>query len=102
MTTMTTKERLILMDDIKRKNDIAWGKYANQTGSIGQATPDERVRMLALRPAKPAAGQLLDAGRMWTWEADVKKPFRPFDGVAGFCILMVCIPVLLVLFLMMA
>jgi len=69
---MTTKEHLTLMDDIKRKNDIAWSKYANQPR------------------------------RYWTWEADVKKSFHPFDGVAGFCVLMVCFPVLLVLFLMMA
>lgn len=69
---MTTREKLILMQDIKRKNDISWSRYANQPRQY------------------------------WTWEADVKKPFRPFDGVAGFCILMVCIPVLLVLFLMMA
>lgn len=27
---MTTKEKLILMDEIKRKNDAAWSKYAHQ------------------------------------------------------------------------
>ena len=69
---MTIKERLILMDDIRCKNDATWGKYAQ--------TPR----------------------RYWTWEADVKKPFRPFDSVSGFCILFVCIPTLLVLFVMMA
>ena len=71
MTAMTTKEKLILMQDIKRKNDIAWSRYAKQS-----------------RPG-------------WTWEADVRKPFRPFDGFGGFCVLMVCVPALLVLFLMM-
>lgn len=69
---MTTKERLILMDDIKRKNDIAWSKYAKQ--------PRQR----------------------WTWEADVRKPFNPFDSIGGMCMLMVCVPLMLVLFLMMA
>lgn len=69
---MTTKEKLILMQDIKRKNDIAWSKYANQPR------------------------------RYWTWDVDVKKPFNPFDNIGTQCILAVCIPVLLVLFLMMA
>ena len=69
---MTMKEKLILMQDIKRKNDAAWGKYANQPR------------------------------RYWTWDVDVKKPFNPFDGFGGFCILLVCIPALLVLFVMMA
>lgn len=69
---MTTREKLILMQDIKRKNDISWSRYAKQ--------PRQH----------------------WTWEADVKKPFRPFDSVPGFCILFVCIPALLVLFVMMA
>lgn len=69
---MTTKERLILMDDIKRKNDITWSKYAKQ--------PRQR----------------------WTWEADVRKPFNPFADFGTQCILAVCVPLLLVLFLMMA
>lgn len=69
---MTTKERLILMDDIKRKNDIAWSKYAKTS-----------------RPC-------------WTWEADVRKPFRPFDSIGTQCMLAVCVPVLLVLFVLMA
>lgn len=68
---MTPKERLILMDDIKRKNDIAWSKYAKQPR------------------------------RYWTWEADVRKPFRPFDSIGGQCLLAVCVPVLLVLFVLM-
>lgn len=43
---MTTKERLDLMEDIKRKNDAAWSKYAHQ--------PCQR----------------------WTWEMDERrKPF---------------------------
>ena len=69
---MTTREKLILMQDIKRKNDISWSRYAHQPR------------------------------RYWTWEADVKKPFRPFEGLTGFCVLFVCIPALLVLFVMMA
>jgi hypothetical protein len=69
---MTTKEKLILMDDIKRKNDIAWSKYANHPRQY------------------------------WTWQADVKKPFRPFDGFGGFCILVVCVPLMLVLLVKMA
>lgn len=69
---MTTREKLILMDDIKRKNDTTWSKYANQPR------------------------------RYWTWEADVKKPFRPFDSIGAKCVLAICVPVMLVLFLMMA
>lgn len=69
---MTTREKLILMDDIRRKNDATWGKYAQ--------TPRQ----------------------YWTWEADVKKPFRPFDGFGAQCVLALCVPLLLVLFLMMA
>ena len=69
---MTMKEKLILMQDIKRKNDIAWGKYAKQPRQY------------------------------WTWEVDVRKPFNPFEGFGGFCILMVCVPALLVLLVMMA
>ena len=69
---MTTREKLILMDDIKRKNDLTWSKYANQPR------------------------------RYWTWEADVKKPFRPFDSIGAKCVLAICVPVMLVLFLMMA
>lgn len=69
---MTTREKLILMDDIKRKNDIAWSRYANQPS------------------------------RYWTWQADVKKPFNPFDGFGAKCVLAFCIPVMLVLFVMMA
>ena len=69
---MTTKERLALMEEIKRKNDVAWQKYAKQS-----------------RPG-------------WTWEADVKRQFRPFDSIGAQCILAACVPVLLVLFLMMA
>lgn len=68
---MTTKERLILMDDIKRKNDIAWGKYAKQQRCC------------------------------WTWEADVKKPFNPFDSIGAKCILVVCVSVMLVLVVLM-
>ncbi len=69
---MTTKERLILMDDIKRKNDIAWSKYAKQPR------------------------------RYWTWDADVRKPFNPFGNIGGMCLLMICVPALLALFVMMA
>lgn len=69
---MTMKERLILMDDIKRKNDITWSKYAKQPR------------------------------RYWTWDADVKKPFNPFAGIGTQCILAACVPLMLVLFLMMA
>ena len=69
---MTTREKLILMDDIKRKNDISWSRYASQPRQY------------------------------WTWEADVKKPFRPFDGVGGLCWVLFCFPVLLVLFVLMA
>lgn len=69
---MTTKERLILMDDIKRKNDITWSKYAKQPR------------------------------RYWTWDADVKKPFNPFAGIGTQCILAVCVLFMLVLFVKMA
>lgn len=69
---MTTREKLILMQDIKRKNDISWSRYANQ--------PRQR----------------------WTWEADVKKPFNPFDSIGSQILLALCIPVLLVLFVLMA
>ena len=72
MTTMTTKERLALMDEIKRKNDAAWSKYTKQS-----------------RPG-------------WTWQMDVRKPFRPFDSFGEQCILAICVPVLLVLLVMMA
>lgn len=69
---MTTREKLLLMDDIRHKNDASWGKYAQ--------TPR----------------------RYWTWEADVKRPFRPFAGFGAQCVLALCVPLLLVLFLMMA
>lgn len=69
---MTTREKLILMDDIKRKNDISWSRYANH--------PRQH----------------------WTWKADVRKPFDPFDGIGGKCVLAICVPVLLVLFVMIA
>lgn len=69
---MTIREKLTLMDDIRRKNDTTWSRYANQPR------------------------------RYWTWQADVKKPFRPFEGLTGFCVLFVCVPALLVLFVMMA
>ncbi len=69
---MTTKEKLILMQDIKRKNDIAWSKYAKQS-----------------RPG-------------WTWDMDVRKPFRPFDSFGSQCLLAVCVAGMLALFVMMA
>lgn len=69
---MTTKEKLILMDDIRRKNDISWGKYAKQPRQY------------------------------WTWQADVKRPFNPFAGFGAKCVLAFCVPLLLVLFLFMA
>lgn len=69
---MTTREKLTLMDDIKRKNDTTWSRYAH--------TPR----------------------RYWTWEADVKKPFRPFDSIGSKLLLAMCIPALLVLFVIMA
>lgn len=69
---MTTKERLAMMEEIKRKNDAAWQKYAKQS-----------------RPC-------------WTWEMDVRKPFRPFDSFGAQCILAVCVPVMLVLVVLMA
>lgn len=69
---MTIKERLILMEDIKCKNNIAWSKYAKQPRQY------------------------------WTWAADVRKPFNPFSGIGAKCILMLCVPPMLVLFLMMA
>ena len=69
---MTTKERLILMEDIKRKNDAAWSKYAKQS-----------------RPG-------------WTWDMDVKRQFRPFDSIGAQCILTICVPALLILLVMMA
>lgn len=69
---MTTREKLILMDDIRRKNDTTWSRYANH--------PRQR----------------------WTWAADVKKPFRPFDSFGSQLVLMFCVPVLLVLFAMIA
>lgn len=69
---MTTKEKLILMQDIKRKNDISWSRYAHQPRQY------------------------------WTWQVDVKKPFNPFSSIGTQCLLAVCVPVLLVLFVMMA
>lgn len=69
---MTIKERLTLMDDIRNKNNATWGKYAQ--------TPR----------------------RYWEWSADVKKPFNPFAGFGAKCVLAVCVPLMLVLFLMMA
>ena len=69
---MTTKEKLLLIQDIKCKNDIAWGKYAKQS-----------------RPG-------------WTWQMDVRKPFRPFDSFGAQCMLAICVPVLLVLVVLMA
>ena len=68
---MTIKEKLILMDDIKRKNDAAWSKYAKQT-----------------RPG-------------WTWDMDVRKPFRPFDSFGSQCLLAVCVSGMLALFVLM-
>ena len=69
---MTTREKLILMDDIRRKNDISWSRYADY--------PRQR----------------------WTWQADVKKPLNPFDSFGLKCVCIACFPVLLVLFLLMA
>lgn len=69
---MTTREKLILMDDIRRKNDISWSRYAKQPRQY------------------------------WTWEADIKKPFNPFGSIGAQCVLFFCIPALLVLFVMMA
>lgn len=69
---MTIKERLILMEDIKCKNDIAWSKYAKQPR------------------------------RYWTWAADVKKPFNPFGGIGAKFMLMICGALMLVLFVKMA
>ena len=69
---MTTRERLIIMQDIKRKNDISWSRYAQQ--------PRQHTTM----------------------KANAKKPFTPFSSTSGFCVLLLCIPALLVLFLMMA
>jgi len=69
---MTTREKLILMQDIKRKNDISWSRYAQ--------TPR----------------------RYWTWQADVKRPFNPFAGFGAQCVLAVCVPLMLVLFVLMA
>lgn len=69
---MTTKERLILMDDIKRKNDAAWSKYSHQSSPY------------------------------WAWTADVKKPFNPFDSIGGKILIAVCVPALMVLFVLMA
>lgn len=69
---MTIREKLLLMDDIRNKNNSSWGKYAQ--------TPR----------------------RYWTWEADVKKPFNPFAGFGAQCVLAICVPLMLVLFLMMA
>lgn len=69
---MTTREKLTLMDDIRRKNDISWSRYAKQPRQY------------------------------WTWAADVKKPFRPFDSFGVKCACLVCFPFLLVLFVMIA
>ena len=69
---MTIREKLQLMDDIRNKNNSSWGKYAH--------TPR----------------------RYWTWEADVKRPFNPFAGFGAQGVLAVCVPLMLVLFLMMA
>lgn len=69
---MTIREKLILMDDIRRKNDISWSRYANQPR------------------------------RYWTWQADVRKPFQPFDSIGSQIILALCISGLLALFVIMA
>lgn len=69
---MTTKERLTLMDDIKRKNDAAWRKYAKQS-----------------RPG-------------WAWEAPARQTFQPFDSFGAKCLLAVCTAGMLVLFVLMA
>ena len=69
---MTTKERLALMEEIKRKNDAAWSKYTKQS-----------------RPG-------------WTWGQPTCQHFRPFDSFGAKCILTVCGALLLVLFVMMA
>lgn len=69
---MTTREKLLLMDDIKRKNDISWSKYAHN----------------------PRPG--------WTWGTTRKQPFSIRDSFGAMCLLTICIPVLLVLFVMMA
>ena len=69
---MTAKERLALMEEIKRKNDAAWSKYTKQS-----------------RPG-------------WTWDMDVKRQFRPFDSIGTQIVLAVCIPLLLVLFVLLA
>ena len=49
---MTTKEKLILMEEIKRKNDAAWSKYAKQS-----------------RPG-------------WTWDMDVRHHRFDREGFA--------------------
>lgn len=67
---MTTREKLTLMQDIKRKNDITWSKYANQS-----------------RPR-------------WTWEQPTRQKFRPFEGIWTQCIMCICIPIALLLFLL--
>lgn len=69
---MTTREKLLLMDDIRRKNDIAWSKYAHN----------------------PRPG--------WTWGSPQKQPFSIRDSFGAMCMLAICIPALLVLFVMMA
>lgn len=67
---MTTREKLILMQDIKRKNDITWSRYAAQS-----------------RPG-------------WTWEQPTRQKVRPFEGIGSQCILSICVPLLLVLFML--
>lgn len=41
---MTIREKLILMQDIKRKNDISWSKYASQPRQRWTWDVDERRR----------------------------------------------------------
>lgn len=41
---MTTREKLILMQDIHRKNDISWSKYAHQPRRWTWDTPERHHR----------------------------------------------------------
>ena len=69
---MTTKDRLILMEEIKRKNDLAWRKYST--------------------PARPR----------WTWDAIPQPTYNPFTSTPAKVILVSCLTLALVSLLVLA
>lgn len=69
---MTTKDRLALMDEISRKNDAAWSRYAVQ--------------------ARPG----------WTWKPVPRQKAHTLHTLCDVCILVFCIPAMLALLIVMA